>query len=103
MRIGLSVKRVNTLFLLFYAIEFGAKCNNILIDGISFIEKLSFNASNEGTRLKHCMSLSEKQTEVPVKKIGGDQSYSVMLTERSAIRRKSRLRSLRKAEPARMR
>ena len=39
-------------------VEFGAKCNNILIDGISFIEKLSFNAFNEGTRLKHCVSLS---------------------------------------------
>ena len=57
-------------------VEFGAKCNNILIDGISFIEKLSFNAFNEGARLKHCVSLSEKLTGVPVKKIGGDQGYS---------------------------
>ena len=32
----------------------------------------------EGTRLKlkHCVSLSEKLTGVPVKKIGGDQGYS---------------------------
>ena len=29
-----------------------------------------------GTRLKHCVSLSEKLTGVPVKKIGGDQGYS---------------------------
>ena len=43
-------------------VEFGAKSNNILIDGISFIEKLSFNAFNEGTRLKHCVSLSDKLT-----------------------------------------
>ena len=57
-------------------VEFGAKCNNIQIDGISFIEKLSFNAFNEGTRLKHCVSLAEKLTGVPVKKIGGDQCYS---------------------------
>lgn len=57
-------------------VEFGAKSNNILIDGISFIEKLSFNAFNEGTRLKHCVSLSNKLTGVPVKKIGGDQGYS---------------------------
>ncbi len=28
-------------------VEFGAKCNNFRIDGISFIEKLSFNAFNE--------------------------------------------------------
>ena len=30
------------------SVEFGAKVNNILVDGISFIEKLSFNAFNEG-------------------------------------------------------
>ena len=54
-------------------VEFGAKGNNILIDGISFIEKLSFNAFNEGTRLMHCVSFSEKLTGVPVKKIGADQ------------------------------
>ena len=47
-----------------------------MIDGISFIEKLSFNAFNEGTRLKHCVSLAEKLTGVSVKKIGGDQGYS---------------------------
>ena len=58
------------------SVEFGAKCNNILIDGISFIEKLSFNAFNEGTRLKHCVSLAQKLTGEPVKKIGGDQGYS---------------------------
>ena len=57
-------------------VEFEVKSNNILIDGISFIEKLSFNAFNEGTRLKHCVSLSEKLTGVPVKKVGGDQGYS---------------------------
>lgn len=57
-------------------VEFGAKCNNKVIDGISIIEKLSFNASNEGTRLKHCVSLSEKLTGVPVKKISGDHGYS---------------------------
>ena len=51
-------------------VEFGAKSNNILIDGVSF------NAFNEGTRLKHCVSLSNKLTGVPVKKIGGDQGYS---------------------------
>ncbi|MDY4760263.1 MAG: transposase [Bacteroidaceae bacterium] len=57
-------------------VKFGAKCNNILIDGISFIEKVSFNAFNEGTRLRHCISLAQKLTGVPVKKVGGDQGYS---------------------------
>lgn len=48
-------------------VELGAKCNNILIDGISFIEKQSFNAFNEGTRLKHCMSLAQILTKELVK------------------------------------
>ena len=38
-------------------VEFGAKCNNILIEGTSSKEKLSFNAFNEGIQLKHCVSL----------------------------------------------
>jgi len=58
------------------SVEFGAKCNNILINGIFFIEKLSFNAFNEGTRLEHCVSLAQKLTGVDVKTIGGDQGYS---------------------------
>lgn len=36
-------------------VEFGAKVNNIQIDGISFIEHHSFEAFNEGTRLKQCI------------------------------------------------
>ncbi|WP_343665363.1 transposase [Chryseobacterium mucoviscidosis] len=34
-------------------VEFGAKLNKIQIDGISFIEHISFDAFNEGTRLKN--------------------------------------------------
>jgi hypothetical protein len=58
------------------SVEFGAKCNNILVDGISFIEKLSFNAFNEGTRLQHCVSLHKRLFGVDVKKIGGDAGYA---------------------------
>ena len=36
----------------------------------------TFNAFNEGTRLRHCISLAQKLTGVPVKKVGGDQGYS---------------------------
>ena len=57
-------------------VEFGAKCNNILVDGISFIEKLSFNAFNEGTRLAHCIKMHKRLFGVDVKKIGGDTSYA---------------------------
>lgn len=43
-------------------VEFGAKVNNIQIDGISFIEHHSFEAFNEGTRLKQCIEYQEKLT-----------------------------------------
>lgn len=57
-------------------VEFGAKCNNIQVDGISFIEKLSFNAFNEGTRLAHCIKMHKRLFKVDVKKIGGDTGYA---------------------------
>jgi len=57
-------------------VEFGAKCNNILVDGISFIEKLSFNAFNEGTRLEHCIKMHKRLFKVDAKKIGGDTGYA---------------------------
>jgi len=57
-------------------VEFGAKCNNILVDGISFIEKLSFNAFSEGTRLGHCIKMHRRLFKVDAKKIGGDTAYA---------------------------
>lgn len=39
------------------SVEFGAKANNIQIDGISFIEHISFKAFNEGIRLKDCIRI----------------------------------------------
>ena len=57
-------------------VEFGAKCNNIQVDGISFIEKLSFNAFNEGTRLQHCIKMHKRLFGEEVKKVGGDASYA---------------------------
>ena len=57
-------------------VEFGAKCNNILVDGISFIEKLSFNAFSEGTRLEHCIKMHKRLFKVDARKIGGDTGYA---------------------------
>ena len=57
-------------------VEFGAKVNNILVDGISFIEKLSFNAFSEGTRLVHCLKMHKRLFGVEAKKIGGDTGYA---------------------------
>ena len=58
------------------SVEYGAKCNNILVDGLSFIEKLSFNAFNEETRLPHCLKMHRRLFGVDAKKIGGDAGYA---------------------------
>ena len=58
------------------SVEFGTKVNNILVDWISFIEKLSFNAFNEGTRLIHCLKMHKRLFGVDAKKIGGDTGYA---------------------------
>lgn len=57
-------------------VEFGAKVNNIQIDGISFIEHLSFEAFNEGTRLIQCVDYQQSLTGVKVTRIGMDTIYA---------------------------
>lgn len=56
-------------------VEFGAKVNKIQIDGINFIEHLSFNAFNEGTRLQHAICLSRRLFG-RVDAIGADSIYA---------------------------
>lgn len=41
-------------------VEFGAKVHKVQIDGISFIEYLSFDAYNEGTRLKGTIYMTQE-------------------------------------------
>lgn len=57
-------------------VEFGAKVNNIQIGGISFIEHHSFEAFNEGTRLKSSIEYQELLTGVKVTRLGGDAIYA---------------------------
>lgn len=57
-------------------VEFGAKVNNIQIDGISFIEHLSFKAFNEGIRLKDCIRLQQKLMKVRVRNVAADSIYA---------------------------
>ena len=54
------------------SVEFGAKCDNILVDGLSFIEKMSFNTFNEGAWLPYCLKMHWKLFGVGAKKVGGD-------------------------------
>ena len=58
------------------SVEFGAKVNNIQIDGISFIEHLSFKAFNEGIRLKDCIRMQQKLMNVRVRCVATDSIYA---------------------------
>ena len=58
------------------SVEFGAKANNIQIDGISFIEHISFKAFNEGIRLKDCIRVQQKPMNVRVRCVAGDSIYA---------------------------
>lgn len=57
-------------------VEFGAKVNKIQVDGISFIEHLSFDAFNEGIRLKKSIWLSQKLFSKKLKVVGADRIYA---------------------------
>lgn len=56
-------------------VEFGAKVNCVQIDGINFIEHLSFDAFNEGTHLEQSIFLVRKLTG-KCTHIGADQIYA---------------------------
>ena len=58
------------------SVEFGAKVNNIQIDGISFIEHISFKAFNEGIRLKNCIRMQQKLMKMRVTCAAGDSIYA---------------------------
>ena len=58
------------------SVEFGAKVNNIQIDGISFIEHLSFKAFNESIRLKDCIHMQQKLMNVRVRCVAADSIYA---------------------------
>lgn len=58
------------------AVEFGAKVNKIQIDGINFIQKLSFENFNEGTQLKNSIYKAQGLTKTKVKVVGADAIYA---------------------------
>lgn len=57
-------------------VEFGAKIHKLQIDGISLIEHLSFDAFNEGTRLKETIFTAQRLTGKKVKLLGADAIYA---------------------------
>ena len=57
-------------------VEFGPKANLVQVDGINFIEHLSFNAFNEGIRLISSVEMTERLFDNKVKKLAGDNIYA---------------------------
>ena len=58
------------------AVEFGAKVNKLQIDGISFIQKISFDNFNEGTQLQNSVYKAQGLTRVKTKVVGADAIYA---------------------------
>ena len=63
-------------------VEFGAKVHKLQIDGISFIEHLSFDAFNEGIRLKETIFTAQRLTGRKVKLLGADAIYATNLNRK---------------------
>lgn len=57
-------------------VEFGAKVNKLQIDGINFIQHITFDAFNEGTQLESTVLKSQQLTNVKVKTLGADAIYA---------------------------
>ena len=81
--------------------EFGAKVNKIQVDGISFIEHLSFDAFNEGTRLKKSIWATQKLFKKKVKLVGADRIYATNVNRKYVTRRGIKTDFKRKGKPSR--
>jgi hypothetical protein len=57
-------------------VEFGAKVHKLQIDGISFIEHLSFDAFNESTRMSQTIYKAQSLSHTEVKILGADAIYA---------------------------
>lgn len=57
-------------------VEFGAKVNKIQINGISFIEHISFDAFNEGTHFQSSVMLAQELTHTRLTVMGADAIYA---------------------------
>lgn len=65
-------------------VEFGAKVNKVQIDGINFIEHLSFNAFNEGIHFQSTVWLTQELTHTKLTVLGADAIYATNANRRFA-------------------
>ena len=65
-------------------VEFGAKVNKIQIDGINFIQCLSFDPFNEGTKFMESVYEAEGLTGIKVRQVGADAIYATNMNRKFA-------------------
>jgi len=80
-------------------VEFGAKANKIQIDGINFIEHLSFDAFNEGTRFQSSVWLAQELTHKRLSVMGADAIYATNENRSFATNNRIRTDFCRKGRP----
>lgn len=81
-------------------VEFGAKVHKLQIDGISFIEHLSFDAFNEGTRFKETIYLAQDYMKTQTKVVGADGIYATNANRNYATEKKIKTDFKRKGRPS---
>lgn len=67
-------------------VEFGAKVNKFQIDGINFIEHLSFDAFHEGNRFQDTIFKAQRLTRTKTRLAGADAIYATNKNRRFASR-----------------
>jgi hypothetical protein len=72
------------------SVEFGAKVNKFQVDGISFIEHLSFDAFHEGNRFKETIFAAQGLTKTKTKIAGADGIYATNANRKFATKNKIR-------------
>jgi Transposase domain (DUF772). len=69
------------------SVEFGAKVNMIQVDGINFIEHLSFSAFHEGIRLPECIYKQQKLFNRRVSLLAADSIYATNANRKFCTKR----------------
>ena len=80
-------------------VEFGAKVNKIQLDGINFIQHLSFNAFNEGTQFQNSVWQAQRLTRIKIKQTGADAIYATNANRKFATTHGIRTEFVRKGRP----
>lgn len=78
------------------SVEFGAKVNKVMVDGIGFIEHISFDAFNEGTRFKSSVFYTQQLTGKKLKIMGADAIYATNANRKFATKNNIRTDFVRK-------